>query len=147
MKPCCVFALGIVALLIGCGKVSRDFRKPADEAKQQLIAFRADRITSQSGIERRRDEIKQKLEVVTAAMKSQREQSAQAVLVSSYVHISTLKEAEMLPPSEPAAREIERVKGKAEQCLKEYDALIGETNDSANENGPCLAEARAAMSK
>lgn len=136
-----------VLLLAGCSKVSRDFKRAGDEAKQQIDDLRDQKIEQMSTLEQQRDEIKKKLEVVTAATKSERERNAQAVLVSLYLNVSLLKEAQMLPPSEAADKEIARVKTRADECSHEYDVQVGQVRDSAAEYGPCLKQAQAAMEK
>jgi hypothetical protein len=133
----------VVLTLAGCGKVSRDFKRAGDDAKNQMIALREQNSPTQSDLENQRDEIKKKLEVVTAATKSDRERDAQAALVSLYVQVSMLKEAETLPPSDGASREINRLQTKADQCLTDYDVLVGEKD--GDEHGPCVTEAKAAM--
>ena len=147
MRTRTLLFLAFVVLLAGCGKVSSDFRKAGDAARDEILAFRDGKPASQSEIEQRRDAIKPKLEVVTAATKSERERDAQSVLVNLYVQVSTLKEAQMLPPSPAAEQEVSRLTTHSEQCLKEYDALVGKTSDTANENGPCLKEAKAAAER
>jgi len=139
-------SLGVL-LLAGCSKVSRDFKQAGDQAKQQIDALRDQKIDQVSMLETQRDEIKKKLEVVTAATKSERERNAQVVLVSLYLNVSLLKEAQMMPPSEAADKEIARVKVRADECSHEYDVQVGDTRDSAAEYGPCLKQAQAAMEK
>lgn len=143
MRSLLVAVSMVVLLLVGCGKVSRDFRAAGNDVKNDLIKLRQDKIATESESEQRRDEIKKKLQVVTAATKSDREHDAEKVLVNLYVQISTLKAAEMLPPSESAAREIQRLQGKADECLTDYDVLVGDKN--GDENGPCLQEAKKAL--
>jgi hypothetical protein len=147
MRTRTLLFLAFAMLLTGCGKVSPDFRKAGDEARDEIVSFRDSKFGSQSELEQHRDAIRPKLEVVTAATKSEREHSAESVLVNFYVQVSTLKEAQMLPPSEAATQEVTRLTTHAEQCLKEYDALVGKTSDTANENGPCLKEANAAAER
>jgi hypothetical protein len=147
MRTRTLLSLAFVMLLAGCGKVSSDFRKAGDAARDEIVNFRDAKFGSQSDIEQHRDAIKPKLEVVTAATKSEREHSAESVLVNFYVQVSVLKEAQMLPPSPASEQEVSRLTAHAEQCLKEYDALVGKTRDSANENGPCLKEAKAAAER
>jgi hypothetical protein len=144
-KSLCL-TLGLL-LLAGCGKVSRDFRKAGDGAKQQIDALRDQKVEQTSTLEQARDEIKRKLEVVTAATRSERERNAQAVLVSLYLNVSLLKEAQMMPASEAVDREIARVKSRADECSHEYDVQVGDVRDSAAEYGPCLKQAQAAMEK
>jgi hypothetical protein len=147
MRTRTLLFLAFAMLLAGCGKVSSDFRKAGDEARDEIVALRDSHPTTQNQIEQQRDAIKPKLEVVTAATKSERERNAQSVLVNLYVQVSTLKEAQMLPPSPAAEQEVSRLSAHTEQCLKEYDALVGKTSDMANENGPCLKEAKAAAER
>lgn len=136
--------LGIL-LLAGCGKVSSDFRKTGNEARDALRAWQGTRMASLAEAENSRIPLKEKLEAVTNVTKSENERNAQAVLVSAFVQIATLKQAELLPLSESTAGEVKRLQEKSGECLKEYDALAGNTRDSALENGPCLQEAKAAM--
>jgi hypothetical protein len=147
MRTRTLLFLAFAMLLAGCGKVSSDFRKAGDEARDEIVALRDSHPTTQNQIEQQRDAIKPKLEVVTAATKSERERNAQSVLVNLYVQVSTLKEAQMLPPSPAADQEVSRLTSHSGQCLKEYDALVGKTSDTANENGPCLKEAKAAAER
>lgn len=147
MRTRTLLFLALTMLVAGCGKVSSDFRKAGDAARDEIVSFRDAKFGSQSEIERQRDAIKPKLEVVTAATKSEREHSAESVLVNFYVQVSVLKEAQMLPPSPASEQEVSRLSAHAEQCLKEYDALVGKTSDRANENGPCLKEAKAAAER
>jgi outer membrane murein-binding lipoprotein Lpp len=137
----------VILLLAGCSKVSHDFKQAGDQARQQIDAVRDQKIDQMSTLEQQRDEIKKKLEVVTAATRSERERNAQAVLVSLYLNVSLLKEAQMMPPSEPADKEIARVKARADECSHEYDVQVGDARDSAAEYGPCLKQAQAAMEK
>jgi len=136
-----LFSISIL-LLAGCGKVSRDFKRAGDDAKHEIMVLRNDSVNSESDLESRREAIKNKLQVVTAATKSPRERDAQATLVNLYVQVSMLKEAQMLPTSDGSTREVNRLQGKAEQCFKDYDVLVGEKG--GDENGPCLTEAKAA---
>jgi hypothetical protein len=147
MRTRALLFLAFTVLLVGCGKVSSDFRKAGDAARDEIVSFRDTKFGSQREIEQKRDAIKPKLEVVTAATKSERERNAQSVLVNLYVQVSTLKEAQMLPPSPAADQEVSRLTSHSGQCLKEYDALVGKTSDTANENGPCLKEAKAAAER
>jgi hypothetical protein len=130
--------------LLGCGKVSRDFKAAGDDARQSMLALRESNLQADT-LESRRDAIKRKLEVVTAATKSDRERDAQAALVSLYIQVSMLKEAQMLPPSEGATSEVNRLQKKADECLTDYDVLVGDKK--GDENGPCVTEAKAAMEK
>jgi hypothetical protein len=131
-----------VSLLAGCGKVSRDFKRAGDDAKQEMLTLRNESVSSESDLESRREAIKNKLQVVTAATKSPRERDAQATLVNLYVQVSMLKEAQMLPTSDGATREVDRLQAKTEQCVSDYDVLVGEK--SGDENGPCVSEAKSA---
>jgi hypothetical protein len=131
-----------VFLIAGCGKVSRDFKRAGDDAKHEMVSLRNVNVSSESDLESRREAIKNKLQVVTAATKSPRERDAQATLVNLYVQVSMLKEAQMLPASQGASREVGRLQAKTDQCLNDYDVLVGEK--SGDENGPCFTEAKAA---
>ena len=129
-------------LLAGCSKVSRDFKRAADDAKREMMALRNDSVNSETDLEARREAIKNTLQVVTAATTSPRERDAQATLVNLYVQVSMLKEAQTLPPSDASAREVSRLQAKTDQCLNDYDVLVGEKR--GDENGACVTEAKAA---
>jgi hypothetical protein len=130
--------------IAGCGKVSRDFKAAGDDARDAMVALRESNLQADT-LESRRDAIKRKLEVVTAATQSDRERDAQAALVSLYIQVSMLKEAQMLPPSDGATSEVNRLQKKADSCLTDYEVLVGDKK--GDEHGPCVTEAKAAMDK